>query len=104
MSDRPGDRPPPAVVRAPGDHKRRLPLIWAIPVVTLIIGGYLAWSTLSQRGPLITVTFETAEGLQANQSHVRHKDVDMGVVQKISLTPDLKRVQVTVRMNREAQP
>jgi paraquat-inducible protein B len=98
------DKPPTAVVRSAIDHKRRLPLIWAIPVVTIIIGGWLAWSTLSQRGPLITITFETAEGLQAEQSHVRHKDVDMGVVQKIQLTPDLKRVQVTVRMNREAEP
>ena len=54
--------------------------------------------------PLITITFETAEGLQANQSHVKHKDVDMGEVQKIALTADRKRVQVTVRMNREAEP
>ncbi|HEY0185423.1 MAG TPA: MlaD family protein [Rhodopila sp.] len=98
------DRHPTAVVRSAIDHKRRLPLIWAIPVVTVLIGGWLAWSTLSQRGPLITITFETAEGLQANQSHVKHKDVDMGVVQRIGLTPDLKRVQVTVRMNREAEP
>jgi paraquat-inducible protein B len=98
------DKHPTAVVRSAIDHKRRLPLIWAIPVVTVLIGGWLAWSTLSQRGPLITITFETAEGLQADQSHVRHKDVDMGVVQKIQLTPDLKRVQVTVRMNREAEP
>jgi paraquat-inducible protein B len=98
------DKHPTAVVRSAIDHKSRLPLIWAIPVVTVIIGAWLAWSTISQRGPLITVTFETAEGLQADQSHVRHKDVDMGVVQKISLTPDLKRVQVTIRMNREAEP
>lgn len=98
------DQHPTAVVRSKIDHKRRLPLIWAIPVVTVIIGAWLAWSTISQRGPLITITFETAEGLQANQSHVRHKDVDMGVVQKIELTPDRKRVQVTIRMNREAQP
>jgi len=98
------DKHPTAVVRSRIDHKRRLSLIWAIPVVTLIIGGWLTWRTLSERGPLITITFETAEGLQANQSHVRHKDVDMGVVQKVSLTPDLKRVQVTIRMNREAQP
>src|SRR3954447_1300961 len=98
------DRPPAAVVRSPIDRKRRLSLIWAIPVVTLIIGAWLAWQTLSERGPLITITFETAEGLQAHQSHVRHKDVDMGVVQKIALTPDLRRVQVTVRMNQEAAP
>ena len=94
----------PLVVRSRIDRKSRLSLIWAIPVVTVIIGAWLAWRTISQRGPLITITFETAEGLQANQSHVRHKDVDMGVVQKVSLTPDLKRVQVTVRMNSEAEP
>jgi paraquat-inducible protein B len=105
MSDQPPGPPQPtAVVRSGIVHKRRWSLIWAIPVVTVIIGAWLAWQTLAERGPLITITFETAEGLQANQSHVRHKDVDMGVVQKISLTPDLQRVQVTVRMNREAQP
>ena len=106
MSDQPPqhDREPhpTAVMRSKIDRKRRLSLIWAIPVVTVIVGAWLAWTTLSERGPLITITFETAEGLQANQSHVRHKDVDMGVVQKVSLTPDLQRVQVTVRMNREA--
>ena len=53
---------PTAVVHSKIDHRRRLPFIWAIPVVTLIIGAWLAWSTLSQRGPLITITFETAEG------------------------------------------
>jgi paraquat-inducible protein B len=98
------DQQPTAVVRSRIDRKSRWSLIWAIPVVTVIIGAWLTWSTLSKRGPLITITFETAEGLQANQSHVRHKDVDMGVVQKVSLTSDLKRVQVTVRMNAEAEP
>jgi paraquat-inducible protein B len=51
------DKPPTAVVRSSVDHKRRLPFIWAIPVVTVIIGGWLAWSTISERGPLITITF-----------------------------------------------
>lgn len=98
------DHHPSAVVRSRIDRKSRLSLIWAIPVVTVIIGAWLAWSTISQRGPLITITFDTAEGLQANQSHVRHKDVDMGVVEKVGLTPDRKRVQVTVRMSHDAEP
>lgn len=95
---------PAAVVRAPIDPRRRLSLIWAIPVVTLLIGAWLAYTTLSDRGSLITITFETAEGLMATQSHVRHKEVDMGTVQKVALTSDMKRVQVTVRMNKEAEP
>jgi paraquat-inducible protein B len=81
-----------------------LSLIWAIPIVTALIGGWLAWKTLSERGPLITISFQTAEGLQAGQTQVRHKDVVMGEVTKISLTKDLQRVEVTVRMNREAEP
>jgi paraquat-inducible protein B len=85
MSDPPH---PTATVRAHASRSWRFSLIWAIPIVTAMIGGWLAWNTLSQRGPLITITFETAEGLQAGQSHVRHKDVDMGLVQSIALTED----------------
>lgn len=96
--------PPQAVIRSRLDHRRRLSWIWAVPIVTFLVGAWLAWRTLNELGPVISITFQTAEGLQANQSHVRHKDVDMGVVQKIALTPDLKRVVVTVRMNKEAEP
>jgi paraquat-inducible protein B len=85
-------------------RRRHISWIWAIPVVTLLIGCWLAWETLSQRGPLITIGFENAEGLQAGQSHVRHKDVDMGLVEKVALSKDLQRVMVTVRMTREAEP
>ncbi|HUB48638.1 MAG TPA: MlaD family protein, partial [Acetobacteraceae bacterium] len=100
MSDTP-PQVPRAVVRSRG---MRLSWIWALPVVTALIGGWLAWDTLSKRGPLITISFQSAEGLQAGQSHVRHKDVDMGLVQKVALSPDLQHVIVTVRMNREATP
>jgi paraquat-inducible protein B len=96
--------PPQAVVRSKLEHKHRISWIWAIPIVTMIIGGWLAWKTLLDRGPLITITFQTAEGLTVNQSHVRHKEVDMGVVNKIELAKDLKHVLVTVRMSKEAEP
>ncbi len=83
---------------------RRISLIWIIPIVTAAIGAWLAWDTLSQRGPLITITFQTAEGLQAGQSHVRYKAVDMGLVEGIALTYDRQRVAVKVRMTRAAEP
>lgn len=96
MSDTPPPTHPVATVRTRGRH---LSWIWAIPVVTLLIGGWLAWDTLSRRGPLITITFQSAEGLQAGQSHVRYKDVDMGLLQAVTLSPDRQRVIMTVRMN-----
>jgi paraquat-inducible protein B len=104
MSEHPQPHTPRAVLRSELDRRRRLSLIWAIPIVSVLIGGWLAWRTLSERGPLITVSFEAASGLIAGQSHVRHKDVDMGLIEKIGLSKDLQRVVVTVRMNRAAEP
>ncbi len=104
MSDHPPPHRPRAVVRSGVDRRRRMSLIWFIPIVSALIGGWLAWRTFLERGPLIEITFENASGLTAGQSHVRHKDVDMGLVEKIALSRDLQRVVITVRMNREAKP
>ena len=108
MSDQPttepASRPRVAVVHARGHRRRRLSWIWAIPLVTAAIGAWLVWHTLDERGPLITVTFATAEGLTANQSKVRHKEVEMGSVERIDLSPDMKGVIVTIRMTKEAAP
>jgi paraquat-inducible protein B len=104
MSDQPQPPHPHAVLRSQLDRRRRLSLIWAIPIVSALIGGWLTWRTLWERGPQITITFETASGLTAGQTHVRHKDVDMGLVERLGLSKDLQSVVVTVRMNREAEP
>jgi paraquat-inducible protein B len=98
------DNPHPEASVSTGQHRRwRFSMIWIIPIVTVAIGAWLAWHTLSQRGPTITITFQTAEGLQAGQSHVKHKDVDMGTVTGIALTQDLSRVVVTVEMTAAAE-
>ncbi|HET8995184.1 MAG TPA: MlaD family protein [Acetobacteraceae bacterium] len=106
MSDQPHSPGPPphASVRSKVDRRWRLSLIWAIPIVTLALGLWLAWHTMESRGPIIHISFESAEGLVAGQSHVKHKDVDMGVVQNIALSKNLQHVVVTVRMTREAEP
>jgi paraquat-inducible protein B len=77
-------------------------LVWLVPIVSALIGAYLAWDTLSKRGPVITVSFETAEGLTVGQSHLKFKDVDMGQVSAINVAPDHSKVIVTIDTKREA--
>ena len=96
--------PDAAVVRAKNDSRRRPSPIWLIPIVSVLIGGWLVWDTLSKRGPLVTITLKAAEGLKAGQSTVKHRDVDVGLVEGIALSPDLSQVTLTVRMNRDAEP
>jgi len=98
------DEIPVAVVRSRADRRRRVSLIWAIPLVTILVAAWLAWDTLSKRGPEITIRFDSASGLQANQSRIRYRDVDLGVVEKVVLSPDRRDVIVTARMTRDARP
>ena len=65
--------------------------MWLIPLVAVAIGGWLAWNTLSKRGPTITLSFDNAEGLQAGQSQLKFKDIVFGTVKSIELTPDHAR-------------
>ncbi|MGI4940383.1 MAG: intermembrane transport protein PqiB [Janthinobacterium lividum] len=84
-------------------HKRRLSWIWLIPLASVLIGGGLLWTTLARRGPMIQITFDSAEGLQAGQSQVKYKDIQMGTVESFDLTPDRKRVVMSVRMTAKAE-
>ena len=36
--------------------------IWLFPIVALVIGGWLVFQTLSQKGPTITIAFKAAAG------------------------------------------
>jgi paraquat-inducible protein B len=98
------DEVPVAVVRTRAERRRRISLIWAIPLVTACIAAWLAWDTLAQRGPEISIRFDSASGLQAHQSRIRMRDVELGVVDKVALSPDHNHVIVTARMTREAGP
>jgi paraquat-inducible protein B len=93
-----------ATVRAPVRKSRRFSLIWMIPLVTLLIGGWLIWDTYSKRGPTVVVSFMSGEGLQPGQSHVKHLDVDLGLVKSVVLAKDFSHVIVTLAMKPEAEP
>ncbi len=94
--------PEPALPEASLHRHPRFQLIWLIPIVALLVAGYLAWDTIHSRGPVITLRFRTADGLQAGQTKVRHKAVELGTVQSINLSDDLSHVNVRVQMRREA--
>src|SRR5947209_15494160 len=83
-------------------RSRRIPVIWVIPVLAVAIGGWLAWDTYSKKGPTLTIAFDTAEGLKPGQSQLKFKEMVLGTVQDLTLTPDQSRVMATVATTRKA--
>ncbi|MFJ2989518.1 intermembrane transport protein PqiB [Collimonas sp. NPDC087041] len=78
-------------------------LIWLIPIVAAVVGLTLVVKILVERGPSITITFRTAEGLEAGKTKVKYRDVDIGVVQTITLSKDRKHVLANVQLSKEAE-
>ena len=95
----PEENIPKAVVTRP---KRRFSLVWLIPVVAALIGGWLVVKAISEKGPEITIYFKSAESLEAGKTKVKYKDVEIGLVTEIAFDRDFSRVRVKVQMEKEA--
>jgi len=78
--------------------------IWIVPFIALLIAGWLAYQYYSELGPQIRITFPKNEGLQAGQSHIKYRDVPVGVINKIELQEDGEGVVVVARMDRSVTP
>src|SRR5215212_4814596 len=99
------DRGGPVELPTAGVHRRRrIPLIWIVPIVTGLIALWLAWDTFSKKGPTITVSFDTAAGLTAGQSQLKYKNVVMVTLNTIVLSPFFSKVIATIETVREAEP
>ncbi len=74
-------------------------LVWLVPLVAVIIGVTLGARSILNRGPTITIYFHNAEGIEANKTHIKYKDVDVGIVRRVRLTKDHRQVEVTAEMH-----
>ena len=96
------DTVPAPLVEPP--HPWRPSMIWAIPLLAAVIGLSLVVQTLWQRGPTITVSFASAEGIEPGKTKVKFKNVDIGNVKAVRLSQDRSRVDVSIDLVKEAAP
>ena len=74
-------------------------VVWLIPLLTVLVGGWLIIKTVSEQGPEITISFKTAEGIEAGKTRIKYKNVDIGVVESIQFSEDFSHVIVTASFN-----
>ena len=73
-------------------------IVWIVPLVALVIGGWLVYKALSEKGPEITITFKNAQGLEAGKTKIKFKDVEIGLVEAINLSENLSHVVLKARL------
>ena len=84
-------------------RQRRFSLVWVVPVVAVLIGGWLVVKAFTEKGPQVTITFKSAEGLDAGKTKVRFKDVEVGLVEEIRIGEDASHVVVKAQLIKEAE-
>jgi paraquat-inducible protein B len=85
--------------------KRRwaISLVWLVPMVVALIGGWIAYNAIRDRGPTITINFKTGEGIEAGKTRIKYKNVDIGLVKSAILSGDRSHVIVKAELSTQAK-
>jgi len=82
--------------------KWRMQLVWLVPLIAVLIAGWLAVQSIMQTGPTITISFSTGEGIEAGKTKIKFKNVDIGTIKSVALSDDHKTVLASAEMSRNA--
>lgn len=98
-----GKEETPDIAQPTLDKRPSLSLIWLVPLITLAIGGWLVFKTISDKGPTITLHFANAADIEAGKTRIKYKEVEIGVVESIRFEDQYKGVILSAQMTSAAE-
>jgi paraquat-inducible protein B len=93
-----GGKPLPRVARRP---KRNLAWVWFIPLAALLVGLSIIWHGYSEKGPTITITFQSAAGIETGKTQIRYRNVTIGLVKSVRLNVKQSGVIVVAELTKD---
>ena len=91
---------PEATVVPP--RRARFSMIWIVPIIAALVAIGIAVQRYLAEGPTITITFKSADGIEAGKTFVKYKEVSIGQVTAVRLADDGARVEVTAKIAQSA--
>lgn len=83
-----------------GPRRSRLSWVWLMPLVAVVISVGVVWQTYRNQGPLIIVSFPIASGIEAGETPLRFRDVQVGLVEDVRFSPGFEAVEASIRIDR----
>ncbi|ARJ70757.1 intermembrane transport protein PqiB [Paracoccus contaminans] len=105
----PPERPAPSPPLRPASPIRRtagraaragVSVIWAVPILALLVTLALAWNAYTGRGTLVSVAFGDATGITPGETALKFREITVGKVEAVRFTKDLQRVVVDLRVDK----
>lgn len=84
-------------------EKEGIGFVWLVPLIAILIGGWLAYEHFKESPIIITISFDNGEGIVAGKTEIRYQGIKAGVVRDLKLNQSLRGVTATVEMDRQAE-
>lgn len=98
---KPQNEPSDDVAEAIQRRRARISPFWLLPLVAIFIAGWLLFQHWVERGTDITIEFTSAPGVVANRTPIRYQGVEVGLVQSVAISKDMKNIIVTASINKD---
>ena len=71
---------------------------WAVPVAAAGLVAFFVTRDIVMSGPTITIYFQSADGLEQENSYIKYRGANIGEVKSMELTKDKKYVAVKAKL------
>ncbi|MFB9134190.1 PqiB family protein [Vibrio olivae] len=83
-------------------RSRGISPLWLLPILTLMLAGWLVFKAIHDAGQSIQIHFREAQGLVAGRTPIRYQGLEVGMVRDINLSEDLDSIYVDADVYPEA--
>ncbi|MBC8177475.1 MAG: MCE family protein [Deltaproteobacteria bacterium] len=77
--------------------------IWILPIVALLVAGWIAYKAIIDSGIEATIRFENAQGIEKGKTRVIYRGMPIGLVKDLSINKDFKSTEVSVEFVKQAR-
>ena len=88
----------------PAETRAGISWVWLMPLLAVLVALGMVWQTYANRGPMIVVTFPSASGIEAGQTPLRFRELDVGTVEEVTFSQGLSAIEVHIRLDKDIAP
>jgi len=84
-------------------NTRSLSPLWLLPIVTLVLAGWLIFQSIQDAGERIQIHFSDAQGLMAGRTPIKYQGLEVGMVRAVKLERESDSIYVDADVYPEAE-
>lgn len=88
-----------ALPEALPETKRRISIIWLLPIIAAAIGGWLFYKSIINAPVKVVIQFKTAEGITADKTKALYKGLPAGKVSEVAMSREGDAVNVKIEFD-----